>query len=83
MKVLIIASALIPIYVIYMSIIGTIPLQISIFASIYSIMIIVLWVLYYLDFFDKINIFKKSNNNIQIKNEVNAAGIIKRLCFGF
>ena len=68
MKVLILASALVPIYVIYMAIFGA-PIQVSIFTSIYSIMMIIIWVLYYVDFFDKKQTLKKTNGKITLNNE--------------
>ncbi|MFW9924244.1 MAG: hypothetical protein ACFFDW_13245 [Candidatus Thorarchaeota archaeon] len=67
LRVLILASALIPIYVIYMAIFSA-PLQVSIFTSIYSIMMIAIWILYYYDFFDRKQMVKKTNGKLNINN---------------
>ncbi|MHA1354904.1 MAG: hypothetical protein ACTSR1_07000, partial [Candidatus Heimdallarchaeota archaeon] len=56
MKVLIAASAIVPIYVIYMSLVDS--LSVAIFTSIYSIFIVMLWILFYFDFFIKRPTFK-------------------------
>jgi hypothetical protein len=58
--VLIIASSLIPLYVIYMTFFSA-PISVSIFTSIYSIFMVIIWVLYYFDFFDKKGILNNSN----------------------
>ncbi|HUU77461.1 MAG TPA: hypothetical protein VMX55_03895 [candidate division Zixibacteria bacterium] len=68
MKVLIIASSLIPIYVIYMAIFSA-PLQVSIFTSIYSIMMVIIWILFYNNFFDGKQTIQKSNGNLNLNNE--------------
>lgn len=63
MKVLIIASALVPLYIIYMIIFDS-PLPVSIFTAIYSSMIVIIWALFYIGFFDgKIKSEEKSNGN--------------------
>ncbi|MHA1124688.1 MAG: hypothetical protein ACTSO7_03570 [Candidatus Heimdallarchaeota archaeon] len=67
MKVLIAASAIIPIYVIYMSFFDS--LSVAIFTSIYSIFIVMLWTLFYFDFFIKKPTFKDANGNLKLKND--------------
>ena len=67
MKVLIAASAIVPIYVIYMSFVNS--LSVAIFTSIYSIFIVVLWTLFYFDFFIKRPTFKDTNGNLKLKND--------------
>lgn len=67
MKVLIAASAIIPIYVIYMSFVDS--LSVAIFTSIYSIFIVMMWTLFYFDFFVKRPTFKDTNGNLKLKNE--------------
>ena len=68
MKVLIMASAIIPIYVIYMAIFNA-PLQVSIFTSIYSVMMVIIWILFYNNFFDGKQTIQKTNGNLTINSE--------------
>jgi len=67
MKVLIAASAIVPAYVIYMSFVDS--LSVAIFTSIYSIFILILWILFYFDFFNKNTTFKEPNGNLKLKND--------------
>ena len=68
LKVLIIATALIPVYVIYMAIFNA-PLGISVFTSIYSTMMVGIWIFYYFDAFDKGTSIQKSNGTLSLNEE--------------
>jgi len=68
LKVLILATALIPIYVIFMAIFqGLVGL--SVFTSIYSTMMLGIWILYYFDAFDKNPTIKNTNGKLALNNE--------------
>ena len=68
LKVLILATALIPIYVIFMAIFPGL-VGISVFTSIYSAMMLGIWVLYYFDAFDKSPAIKQTNGKLALNNE--------------
>lgn len=68
LKVLIIATALIPIYVIFMAIFqGLIGL--NVFTSVYSTMMIGIWTMYYFDAFDKNPAISKTNGKLALSND--------------
>ncbi|MHA1213172.1 MAG: hypothetical protein ACTSSH_12015, partial [Candidatus Heimdallarchaeota archaeon] len=52
MMVLIIASALVPIYLIYLTFANP-PIQLAIFSIVYSFFVVFVWLLFYFDFFRK------------------------------
>ncbi|MBN1331092.1 MAG: hypothetical protein JXA54_16585 [Candidatus Heimdallarchaeota archaeon] len=68
MMVLIIASAIIPVYIIYLTF-GNPPLQVSLFSIIYSFFVVFIWLLFYFDFFRKKPTFNGTNGNLAIKQE--------------
>ena len=69
LKVLIVATALIPVYVIYMAIFNA-PLGVSVFTSIYSIMMVGIWIFYYFDAFDKEHAIQKTNGSLALNEEM-------------
>ncbi len=69
LKVLILATALIPIYVIFMAIFQEGLAGLSIFTSIYSTMMIGIWTLYYFDAFDKNPTINNTNGKLALNNE--------------
>ena len=68
LKVLIVATALIPLYVIYMAIFEA-PIGVSVFTSIYSTMMVGIWILYYFDAFDKTPAIKNTNGKLALNEE--------------
>ncbi|NHJ87011.1 MAG: hypothetical protein FK734_16230 [Asgard group archaeon] len=69
MKTLIIASAFIPLYIIYMTFVSSI-LPIAIFSAVYSSIIVIIWVLFYYDFFlKKPPTIKQTNGTLKINSE--------------
>ena len=68
LRVLILATALIPIYVIFMAILQA-PVAISVFTSVYSTMIVGIWIFYYFDAFDKSPAIKQTNGKLALNNE--------------
>jgi hypothetical protein len=68
MRVLLFASAYIPLCILYMILFGS-PLQVSIFTEIYSSIIVILWVLYYLGIFNGEQPQKKPEQSLQMDND--------------
>ncbi|MCK5045902.1 MAG: hypothetical protein KAJ76_00990 [Candidatus Heimdallarchaeota archaeon] len=62
MRMLIAGSALIPIYVIYITFASE-PLPVGIFTFVYSIFIVITWFLFYFDFFIKKPTFNGTTSN--------------------
>ncbi|MCF2143923.1 MAG: hypothetical protein K9W42_09500 [Candidatus Heimdallarchaeota archaeon] len=67
MMVLILASALIPIYIIFIAF-GNVNMGVSIFSIIYSFFIVFSWFLFYFDFFRKKTSFEQNATNGKLMN---------------
>ena len=68
MRIMLIASALIPMYIIYLTFADP-PIWLGIFTSIYSFFMVVVWFLFYFDFFIKKPTFNGQNGKLSLNNE--------------
>ncbi|MGC9781033.1 MAG: hypothetical protein HZR80_17445 [Candidatus Heimdallarchaeota archaeon] len=67
-RVMLVASALIPVYIMYLTFADP-PILVGIFTSIYSFFMVVVWFLFYFDFFIKKPTFNGSNGKLSLNNE--------------